>query len=79
MAAVAQPAAATPDERAFAIPTTQTRQVTALVLVGGASQMPLVQRIAVRLFGKLPYQVTSQHHRGAWRRNSGHCRLRHER
>ncbi|MGU0160982.1 Hsp70 family protein [Escherichia coli] len=26
------------------------------MLVGGASRMPLVQRIAVRLFGKLPYQ-----------------------
>lgn len=31
-------------------------QIDSLVLVGGASQMPLVQRIAVRLFGKLPYQ-----------------------
>ena len=31
-------------------------QIDSLVLVGGASQMPLVQRIAVRLFGKMPYQ-----------------------
>ena len=46
----------TPIEQALRDSRLQPAQIDSLVLVGGASQMPLVQRIAVRLFGKLPYQ-----------------------
>lgn len=46
----------TPIEQALRDSRLKPEQIDSLVLVGGASQMPLVQRIAVRLFGKLPYQ-----------------------
>lgn len=45
-----------PIEQALRDARLKPSQIDSLVLVGGASQMPLVQRIAVRLFGKLPYQ-----------------------
>lgn len=45
-----------PIEQALRDARLKPEQIDSLVLVGGASQMPLVQRIAVRLFGKLPYQ-----------------------
>ena len=45
-----------PIEQALRDARLKPEQIDNLVLVGGASQMPLVQRIAVRLFGKLPYQ-----------------------
>ncbi len=43
-----------PIEQALRDARLKPSQIDSLVLVGGASQMPLVQRIAVRLFGKLP-------------------------
>ncbi|MGT8859754.1 Hsp70 family protein [Enterobacter sp. 186315] len=50
-----------------------------LVLVGGASQMTLVQRIAVRLFGKLPYQSFDPSTIVALgAATQAACRLRHE-
>lgn len=49
------------------------------MLVGGASQMPLVQRIAVRLFGKLPYQSYDPSTIVALgAATQAACRLRHE-
>ncbi|WET39519.1 molecular chaperone HscC [Citrobacter enshiensis] len=45
-----------PIEQALRDARLKPSQIDSLVLVGGASQMPLVHRIAVRLFGKLPYQ-----------------------
>ncbi|WP_053285936.1 Hsp70 family protein [Escherichia coli] len=45
-----------PIEQALRDARLKPSQIDSLVLVGGASQMLLVQRIAVRLFGKLPYQ-----------------------
>lgn len=45
-----------PIEQALRDARLKPSQIDSLVLVGGASQMPLVQRIAVRLFGKLPYK-----------------------
>ncbi len=40
--------------------------------------MPLVQRIAVRLFGKLPHQSYDPAPRGAGAATQAACRLRHE-
>lgn len=54
-------------------------QIDSLVLVGGASQHPLVQRIAVRLFGKMPYKnydPSTIVALGA--ATQAACRLRHE-
>ncbi|WP_330984482.1 MULTISPECIES: molecular chaperone HscC [Enterobacterales] len=45
-----------PIEQALRDARLKPEQIDNLVLVGGASQMPLVQRIAVRLFKRLPYQ-----------------------
>lgn len=54
-------------------------QIDSLVLVGGASQMPQVQRIAVRLFGKLPYQIYDPSTIVALgAATQAACRLRHE-
>ncbi|HHP9261330.1 TPA: molecular chaperone HscC [Salmonella enterica subsp. enterica serovar 4,[5],12:i:-] len=69
----------TPIEQALRDSRLKPEQIDSLVLVGGASQMPLVQRIAVRLFGKLPYQSYDPSTivvLGA--ATQAACRLRHE-
>lgn len=69
----------TPIEQALRDSRLKPEQIDSLVLVGGASQMPLVQRIAVRLFGKLPYQnydPSTIVALGA--ATQAACRLRHE-
>ncbi|HAK0317640.1 TPA: molecular chaperone HscC [Salmonella enterica] len=69
----------TPIEQALRDSRLKPEQIDSLVLVGGASQMPLVQRIAVRLFGKLPYQSYDPSTivaLGAATQTA--CRLRHE-
>ncbi|KXU71919.1 hypothetical protein AWN70_23950 [Escherichia coli] len=67
-----------PIEQALRDARLKPSQIDSLVLVGGASQMPLVQRIAVRLFGKLPYQVTIRAPLSRWRSIPAACRLRSE-
>ncbi|KXU73749.1 hypothetical protein AWN70_24890 [Escherichia coli] len=59
-----------PIEQALRDARLKPSQIDSLVLVGGASQMPLVQRIAVRLFGKLPYQVTIRAPLSRWAQQS---------
>ncbi|EAO2684465.1 molecular chaperone HscC [Salmonella enterica] len=69
----------TPIEQALRDSRLKPEHIDSLVLVGGASQMPLVQRIAVRLFGKLPYQnydPSTIVALGA--ATQAACRLRHE-
>lgn len=69
----------TPIEQALRDSRLQPAQIDSLVLVGGASQMPLVQRIAVRLFGKLPYQSYDPSTIVALgAATQAACRLRHE-
>ncbi|EBB4458614.1 molecular chaperone HscC [Salmonella enterica] len=69
----------TPIEQALRDSRLKPEQIDSLVLVGGASQMPLVQRIAVRLFGKLPYQSYDPSTIVALGAASqAACRLRHE-
>lgn len=78
MATVAQ-SAAHADEQALRDSRLKPEQIDSLVLVGGASQMPLVQRIAVRLFGKLPYQSYDPSTIVALgAATQAACRLRHE-
>ncbi|HAK7402267.1 TPA: molecular chaperone HscC [Salmonella enterica] len=69
----------TPIEQALRDSRLKPEQIDSLVLVGGASQMPLVQRIAVRLFGKLPYQSYDPSTIVALgAATQAACRLRHE-
>lgn len=69
----------TPIEQALLDSRLKPEQIDSLVLVGGASQMPLVQRIAVRLFGKLPYQSYDPSTIVALgAATQAACRLRHE-
>lgn len=69
----------TPIEQALRDSRFKPEQIDSLVLVGGASQMPLVQRIAVRLFGKLPYQSYDPSTIVALgAATQAACRLRHE-
>ncbi|ECG8588217.1 molecular chaperone HscC [Salmonella enterica subsp. salamae] len=69
----------TPIEQALRDSRLKPEQIDSLVLVGGASQMPLVQRIAVRLFGKLPYQSYNPSTIVALgAATQAACRLRHE-
>ncbi|AYE24419.1 molecular chaperone HscC [Salmonella enterica subsp. enterica] len=69
----------TPIEQALRDSQLKPEQIDSLVLVGGASQMPLVQRIAVRLFGKLPYQSYDPSTIVALgAATQAACRLRHE-
>ncbi|EAV7258657.1 molecular chaperone HscC [Salmonella enterica] len=69
----------TPVEQALRDSRLKPEQIDSLVLVGGASQMPLVQRIAVRLFGKLPYQSYDPSTIVALgAATQAACRLRHE-
>ncbi|EBO5290144.1 molecular chaperone HscC [Salmonella enterica subsp. enterica serovar Waral] len=69
----------TPIEQALRDFRLKPEQIDSLVLVGGASQMPLVQRIAVRLFGKLPYQSYDPSTIVALgAATQAACRLRHE-
>ncbi|EHW4286373.1 molecular chaperone HscC [Salmonella enterica subsp. enterica serovar Lagos] len=69
----------TPIEQALRDSRLKLEQIDSLVLVGGASQMPLVQRIAVRLFGKLPYQSYDPSTIVALgAATQAACRLRHE-
>ncbi|ECI6121190.1 molecular chaperone HscC [Salmonella enterica subsp. enterica] len=69
----------TPIEQALRDSRLKPEQIDSLVLVGGASQMPLVQRIAVRLFGKLPYQSYDPSTIVALGvATQAACRLRHE-
>lgn len=69
----------TPIEQALRDSRLKPEQIDSLVLVGGASQMPLVQRIAVRLFGKLPYQSYDPGTIVALgAATQAACRLRHE-
>ncbi|MCO4158237.1 molecular chaperone HscC [Citrobacter amalonaticus] len=69
----------TPIEQALRDSRLKPEQIDSLVLVGGASQMPLVQRIAVRLFGKLPYQSYDPSTIVALgTATQAACRLRHE-
>ncbi|SUH16954.1 molecular chaperone HscC [Salmonella enterica subsp. enterica] len=78
VATVAQPAAHA-IEQALRDSRLKPEQIDSLVLVGGASQMPLVQRIAVRLFGKLPYQSYDPSTIVALgAATQAACRLRHE-
>lgn len=54
-------------------------QIDSLVLVGGASRHALVQRIAVRLFGKMPYKnVDPSTIVALGAATHAACRLRHE-
>ena len=65
-----------PIEQALRDARLKPSQIDSLVLVGGASQMPLVQRIAVRLFGKLPVsKLRPEHHCRAGRSNPGRLPL----
>ncbi|EHJ1761887.1 TPA: molecular chaperone HscC [Salmonella enterica] len=69
----------TPIEQALRDSRLKPEQIDSLVLVDGASQMPLVQRIAVRLFGKLPYQSYDPSTIVALgAATQAACRLRHE-
>ncbi|EJA5211485.1 molecular chaperone HscC [Salmonella enterica subsp. enterica serovar Typhimurium] len=69
----------TPIEQALRDSRLKPEQIDSPVLVGGASQMPLVQRIAVRLFGKLPYQSYDPSTIVALgAATQAACRLRHE-
>lgn len=69
----------TPIEQALRDSRLKPEQIDSLMLVGGASQMPLVQRIAVRLFGKLPYQSYDPSTIVALgAATQAACRLRHE-
>ncbi|EGZ4369468.1 molecular chaperone HscC [Salmonella enterica subsp. enterica serovar Cerro] len=69
----------TPIEQALRDSRLKPEQIDSLVLVGGASLMPLVQRIAVRLFGKLPYQSYDPSTIVALgAATQAACRLRHE-
>ncbi|ENJ6264835.1 molecular chaperone HscC [Salmonella enterica] len=69
----------TPIEQALRDSRLKPEQIDSLVLVGGTSQMPLVQRIAVRLFGKLPYQSYDPSTIVALgAATQAACRLRHE-
>ncbi|ELC6652912.1 molecular chaperone HscC [Salmonella enterica] len=69
----------TPIEQALRDSRLKPEQIDSLVLVGGASQMPLVQRIAVRLFDKLPYQSYDPSTIVALgAATQAACRLRHE-
>ncbi|ECI5352167.1 molecular chaperone HscC [Salmonella enterica subsp. enterica] len=69
----------TPIEQALRDSRLKPEQIDSLVLVGGASQMPLVQHIAVRLFGKLPYQSYDPSTIVALgAATQAACRLRHE-
>lgn len=69
----------TPIEQALRDSRLKPEQIDSLVLVGGASQMPLVQRTAVRLFGKLPYQSYDPSTIVALgAATQAACRLRHE-
>ncbi|EBA2365546.1 molecular chaperone HscC [Salmonella enterica subsp. enterica serovar Weslaco str. 247K] len=69
----------TPIEQALRDSRLKPEQIDSLVLVGGASQMLLVQRIAVRLFGKLPYQSYDPSTIVALgAATQAACRLRHE-
>ncbi|UMB78184.1 molecular chaperone HscC [Dickeya fangzhongdai] len=45
-----------PIEQALHDARLKPEQLDHIVLVGGASRMPVIQRLVVRLFGKLPYQ-----------------------
>ncbi|KXU60255.1 hypothetical protein AWN70_25310 [Escherichia coli] len=59
-----------PIEQALRDARLKPSQIDSLVLVGGASQMPLVQRIAVRLFGNYRIKVTIRAPLSRWAQQS---------